>query len=344
MTLYVIRGMLFAGPSDLAYPVLQRIARFYFSELSILPWKITPFYVLFYGLIPRYFSRRAYLQTAVYFALTLIVCIYGYRSMVGPVNELMYGEAPAYDVYSIGRLFYTLIDLIPALGLASAAKLLKDHILFRQKEAALKREKRATELNFLKARTNSHFLFNSLNNLYGLARRNDPNTPDSILKLSNIVRYILQECDTDTIPLEKELKVIRDYLDLENLRYDERLRVNFDVQVNDQQMKIPPLTLLPFVENAFKHGVSETRTDPFIDIKLTQINGSLHFHVHNSWDHEGGQDGDGLGLKSVKRQLELIYDGQYELTISPEDRIFSVKLILHQNGIHGYEAANLPDH
>ncbi len=344
MTLFVIRDMLFAGPSDLAYPPVQRIARFYFSELSLFPWKATPFYVLFYVLIPRYFSRGAYLQTALYFVLTLVVCIYGYRSMVGPVSQIMYGETPGFNVYSLRRLFYTLTDLIPAIGLASAAKLLKDYVLFRRKEAALKLEKREAELNFLKARTNSHFLFNSLNNLYGLVRRNDPGAADSILKLSNIVRYILQECDTDTIPIENEIKVIQDYLDLENLRYDERLRVNVDLQVEDQQTKIPPLTLLPFVENAFKHGVSETRTDPFVDIRLLQTNGTLHFVVKNSWDHEVSAGEGGLGLKNVKRQLELIYGAQYELTITPADRIFTVELILNQNGIRGYEASKVLDY
>ena len=125
-------------------------------------------------------------------------------------------------------------------------------------------------MNFLKAQTNSHFLFNTLNNLYGLVRRNDPNAAESILKLSNIVRYILQECDTTLIPIEKEINVICDYLALEQLRYDDRLHLVFDVKVEDRSLEIPPLILLPFVENAFKHGVSETRDEAFIDIKLKQ--------------------------------------------------------------------------
>ena len=331
MTLFVIRDMLFAGPSDLKYPAGIRILRFYFSEISLLPWKAAPFYVLFYFLIPRFFSRGAYVTTALLFFLTLFVCIFGYRSMVTPVNQFMYGETPDFNVYSFRRFIFTLTDLLPALGLASTVKLLKGSIISRKKEAALKYEKRASELNFLKARTNSHFLFNSLNNLYGLVRRNDPRSADSILKLSNIVRYILQECDSETIPIENEIKVISDYLALEKLRYDDRLRVTFDINVKDRTLQIPPLVLLPFVENAFKHGVSETRVNPFVDIELSVDKGQLAFEVSNSWDEEHEMGEDGIGLKNVKRQLELMYDAQYMLQIEPGQNVFKIVLSIMLN-------------
>ncbi len=335
MALYIIRDMLFAGPSDLVYPFGQRILRFFFSELSLLPWKVIPFYVLFYFLIPRFFSRGAYGKTALFFFLTILICLFGYRSMIGPVSQMMYDETPDFNVYSIRRMISTLTDLLPALGLASTVKLLKGSIVFRQKEAALKHEKRVSELNFLKARTNSHFLFNSLNNLYGLVRRNDPNAADSILKLSNVVRYILQECDTNTIPVEKEIMVIQDYLALEELRYDEQLQVDFDVQVEDLQAEIPPLVLLPFVENAFKHGVSETRTSPFVDIRLQITNGKLQFSVKNSWDYKDKPIGEGIGLNNVKRQLDLIYDNRYTLQIEPDRDVFAIELLIHLNQQHG---------
>ena len=334
MALYVIRDMLFAGPSDLAYPVGQRILRFFSSELLLIPWKITPFYVLFYVLIPRYFRKGAYLRTALYLMVTLLVCIAGYRSMVGPISEMLYSETPDFNVYSFRRFLYTLTDLLPALGVASTIKLLKGTIRSQAREAALQHEKRVSELNFLKAQTNSHFLFNTLNNLYGLARRNDPNAADSILKLSTIVRYILQECDTTLIPIEKEIKVIRDYLALERLRYDERLQIDFTVQVDDPSLKIPPLILLPFVENAFKHGVSETRDAAFIDITLKQCNEVLTFCVRNSRNENDEPEGDGIGLKNVKRHLSLIYDGQYALGIKPESDVFTVELMIQLDQVH----------
>lgn len=259
--------------------------------------------------------------------------------MVAPVSQLLYNETPAFNVYAFERFIYTVTDLLPALGLASTIKLLKGSIIFREKEAALQNEKRISELSFLKAQTNAHFLFNTLNNLYGLVRRNDPSAASSILKLSNIVRYILHECDGTTIPVANEIKVIRDYLALEKLRYDERLRIDFEIHLaNDPgrlPLEIPPLILLPFVENAFKHGVSETRMDPFVAIHLQESNSRLHFQVTNSRDHEAETNEQGIGLKNVKRQLDLIYGDQYTLQVHPNDTVFSIDLLIHLNGKHG---------
>ena len=339
MAIFVIRDMLFAGPSDLKYPVGIRVLRFFFSELSLLPWKATPFYALFYFLIPRYFSNGAYLKTAGYFLLILGICLIGYRSMVGPVSQILYGEPPEFNVFSFRRFIFTLTDLLPALGMASTIKLLKSSVLFRKKEAALQHEKRLSELNFLKARTNSHFLFNTLNNLYGLVRRSDPEAADSILKLSSIIRYILQECDSDAIPIQNEIKIINDYLALESLRYDERLQVQFDVAVEDNNIQIPPLILLPFVENAFKHGVSETRENPYVDINLDVRGGRLHFQVNNSWDHEEEPAEEGIGLNNVKRLLDLVYSNHYTLQIKPENSDFEIELTIDLNQKNGYEFA-----
>ena len=335
VALYVIRSMLFAGPTDLAYPFWERLLRFFFSELSFLPWKAVPFYLLFYFLIPRFFNRGAYFKTALYFVIVLVVCLFGYRSMIGPVSKIMYGESPDFNVYSVRRLIFTLTDLLPAIGLASTVKLLKASILSRRKEAALQEQKRAAELNFLKAQTNPHFLFNTLNNLYGLARRNDPNAAASILKLSNIMRYILRECDSVSIPIEREIDLIRDYLELEQLRYDERLRVDFRVEVDDLRAPVPPLILLPFVENAFKHGVSETRLDTFVDIRLEVLESRLGFFVNNSFDPDEVSRGQGTGLHNVRRQLELIYGDHYSLRVEPGETVFAVELLIHLNPDHG---------
>ena len=331
MALYVVRDMLFAGPSDLAYPFGLRLLRFFFSELSLLPWKAAPFYALFYFLIPRFFSRGAYLKTGMYFLGVLLICVVGYRSMVEPMNLLLYNEPTEYNVYSFRRILYTLTDLLPAVGLASAAKLLKGSVLFRKKEAALQQEKQAAELRFLKAQAHPHFLFNTLNNLYGLVRRNDPQSADYILKLSEVVRYILQECSSDRIPIEREIKVLQDYLALEELRYTERLGVAFEMEVHDLKQTIPPLILLPFVENAFKHGVSQTRENAFVDIKLAVTPARLHFRVSNSFDPEEQEQEAGIGLENVRRQLELIYGDRYTLNITPAGDVFSVDLniLLH---------------
>lgn len=327
VVLYAVKNMLFAGPSDLAYPPAQRFLRFLFSELAFLPWKIIPFYLLFYYLIPRYFRHGQYTLTTSLFLFALLVCVYGYRSMVTPLSGLLYGETPDFAVYSLKRLLYTLTDIIPAVGLAATIKLLKGRIASEHKEARLRKEKQSIELNFLKAQTNPHFLFNTLNNLYGLARRQDPQTAPSILKLSHLMRYILHECSAPAIPLAKEIKIVEDYIELERLRYSERLRVSFRQDLDDPQQTVAPLIILPFVENAFKHGASEARFGIDIDIDLELHRKQLRFRVRNTCDQQEAQSMPmGTGLSNISRQLELIYGSRHHLRIQPGIEEFSVEL------------------
>ena len=149
------------------------------------------------------------------------------------------------------------------------------------KEAAqqLRIEKQEAELNYLKSQTNPHFLFNTLNNIYSLARDKSDLTPESILRLSKILRFMLYETGGEYIAIEQELKVMTDYIALEKLRYDESLRVNFNHDLEDMKQSIPPLLLIPLVENAFKHGVSETRNQPFVEIHLSVKSRQLQFVV-----------------------------------------------------------------
>ncbi len=334
--LYVIRSLLFAGPSDLAYPFGFRLLRFFFSELSFLPWKAIPFYFLFYFLIPRHIYRNRYLEAIGYFVVILLICVLGYRSMISPVSQMMYGESVDFNVYSPKRLVFTLTDILPAMALASAVKLLKGNLLFRQKEAILQQEKLKSELNFLKAQTNPHFLFNTFNNLYGLARKNDPSTAPSILKLSNLMRYILQECSARTIPIEREVKIIEDYIELEKLRYSDRLHLRFGQEIDDRRQEIAPLILLPFIENAFKHGASETRLDTFINIQLQLKDGHLQFAIENTFDGVIERLKDGVGLSNVQRQLELIYGQNHTLEIATSKDLFCVRLLIQLNRSNGW--------
>lgn len=329
--LYVIMDMLFAAPSDMAYPPVQRFFRFCVKELAFLPWKMIPFYFLFYYLIPKYFRKGHYLKMAGYFFLSIIVCLFGYRSMIAPVTHLMYGEIPDFNVYSLKRFLYSLTEILPAIGLASTIKLLKGSVASRRKEMALQKEKMDSELSFLKAQTDPHFLFNTLNNLYGLARKNDENTAPSIMKLSNIMRFILHECSSSRIPVEKEIKVIEDYMELEKLRYDDRLKVCFNKAIEKPNQQIAPLILLPFVENAFKHGAGESRFDILINIDLMVAEEILTFRIENNYDPEEAVETEGIGLKNVKRQLDLIYGKKYSLNIQPGEDTFLVDLSIKMN-------------
>lgn len=191
----------------------------------------------------------------------------------------------------------------------------------------LRIEKQEAELNYLKSQTNPHFLFNTLNNIYALAREKSDLAPESILRLSKILRYMLYETAGEYIAIEQELKIISDYIALERLRYDESLRINFNYDIEDPRQAVPPLLLIPLVENAFKHGVSETRGHPFVDIHLSVKGRQLTFFIKNSTDGvlmEGGVK-ENIGLSNLRRQLELLYT-DYSLRVQPGEGQFTATL------------------
>jgi two-component system LytT family sensor kinase len=190
-------------------------------------------------------------------------------------------------------------------------------------------EKQEAELNYLKAQTNPHFLFNTLNNIYSLARDKSDKAPESVLRLSKLLRYMLYETAGQYIAIEQELKIIDDYIALEQLRYDDSLGVNFNHDVEDLRQGIPPLLLLPLVENAFKHGVSETRGRPFVDIHLSVRKRQLHFAVKNSSEAEAEQPvRENIGLSNLRRQLQLLY-ADYTPAVEQKEAVFTAVLTIN---------------
>jgi two-component system, LytTR family, sensor kinase len=202
-----------------------------------------------------------------------------------------------------------------------------DYRKLKQAAQQLRIEKQEAELNYLKSQTNPHFLFNTLNNIYSLARDKSDLAPESILRLSKILRFMLYEAGGEYIAIEQELKIISDYIALERLRYDESLGINFNHDVEDMRQSLPPLLLIPLVENAFKHGVSETRSRPFVDIHLSVNNRQLEFSVKNSTEEFPEQKGgkENIGLSNLRRQLELLYR-DYALSVQQSDSTFIAKL------------------
>ena len=203
------------------------------------------------------------------------------------------------------------------------------HDFRKLKETAqkLRIEKQEAELNYLKSQTNPHFLFNTLNNIYSLARDKSDVAPESILRLSKILRFMLYEAGGEYVAIEQELKIISDYIELEKLRYDESLQINFNYDIEDMKQALPPLLLTPLVENAFKHGVSETRLHPFVDIHLTVKNRSLNFLVRNSSEPTSGENivRENIGLSNLRRQLELLYK-DYNLSVQQNGSSFIASL------------------
>ena len=201
-----------------------------------------------------------------------------------------------------------------------------NYIRLKNATQQLRIEKQAAELNYLRSQTNPHFLFNTLNNIYSLARDKSDLAPESILRLSKILRFMLYETRGEFISIEQEVKIIGDYISLEQLRYDESLRVNFNHNIEDIKQAIPPLLLISLVENAFKHGISETRGSAFVDIHLSVNKRQLEFTVKNSSDGSRERSvKENIGLSNIRRQLELLYK-EFELSVANGDSVFTAIL------------------
>lgn len=243
-------------------------------------------------------------------------------------------------IYTALKIFPTLAELLENRMSYSAASVflfgiirhIYQYVKLKQSAQQLRIEKQGAELNYLKSQTNPHFLFNTLNNIYSLARDKSDRAPESILRLSKILRFMLYETSGDYISIEQELKIIADYIELEKLRYDDTLRISFNNDLEDMKQAIPPLLLIPLVENAFKHGVSETRGNPFIDIHLSVNNRKLSFVVKNSSDVVVENVKENIGLSNLRRQLELLYT-EYELSVQQTGSIFvatlKINLVTH---------------
>lgn len=202
-----------------------------------------------------------------------------------------------------------------------------DYRKLKRDAQQLRIEKQEAELNYLKSQTNPHFLFNTLNNIYSLARDKSDLAPESILRLSQLLRFMLYETGGQYIAIEQELKIMSDYIALEKLRYDESLHVNFNYDIEDMKQALPPLLLIPLVENAFKHGVSETRNRPFVDIHLSVKQRQLEFVVKNSTEEFPEIQGvkENIGLSNLRRQLQLLYI-DYTLFVQQGEAVFTASL------------------
>lgn len=198
---------------------------------------------------------------------------------------------------------------------------------YERRQAALR-----AELDSLRAQLHPHFLFNSLNNVYAFALDNSPRTPVTILRISSILRYMLYECSAEHVSLKKELEILDAYIKLEQIRYEERLELNFTVRGHVEDQTIAPLLMLPLLENAFKHGASETIGTPWINIDVLVSGKEFIFKVSNSKPenvaHQSTRSDSRIGLSNVKKRLELLYAGKHGFRIHDEEELFVAELKL----------------
>jgi len=291
---------------------------------------ITVFYINYLYILPRFLNSRRYVGCAVSILLLIVSSAVVKYAVACFFREIVLIRGPNRDYYVT---FWEYIAVASVTGaffvfISTAFKFTGDWFLNEKVRKNLENEKLTAELAFLKSQINPHFLFNSLNNIYSLAYQRSDKTPAAILKLSEIMRYMLQDSNEPTVPLEREIRYLQNYIELQKLRFKDGAFVNFNYSGVDERMQIIPLILIAFVENCFKHGIVTDEASP-LDIKLQVRANEMIFEVKNKKNLQNKDVLGGIGLSNVKRRLELSYPGRYELTIDNGDLIYYCKLILH---------------
>lgn len=291
-------------------------------------------YLILYISLPGFISAKknkifivliTFIIIAVYLVLAYINAYSNYADAVKDGHRSVIPD----HWYIIANLTKTTLFTLPTIvGMAVTIKFLKYSWLKQREVEQLAREKAMAELQLLKSQIHPHFLFNTLNNIYFFTISASRKAPEMIKKLSDMLRYILDECDHQTVPLEKELKMINDYMDLEKIRYGEQMEMVIDIKGNSLNKMVSPLLLIPFIENSFKHGASKMLTHPYVKLSISIEDNLLIFLLKNNKpDMVSPTPKNGnIGLKNVQKRLQLLYPGTHELNLVNEPGNFTVFL------------------
>ena len=298
------------------------------SVLYLIPQMIFPYYLIYYGINNIVRKKRSLLINILKIATVLFLCILIDRCITNYIALPYLYKTPILiaPLFEIKKVFGATLYIGFAFGLMFSIKSVRNQLAAKEREKNLIKDKLETELKFLRNQTNPHFLLNTLNNIYALARKKSDDTAEAIMRLSELLRFMLYESNGNFIKLADEIKILEDYLELETLRYNERLTISFHKEIDEGNYKITPLLLLPFLENAFKHGISETRFESFINIYIKIKNNWLNFEIENTKDNgDEEKQCSNIGLVNVKRRLELTYS-DYSLDVQNNSETFKVNL------------------
>ncbi len=303
----------------------------WFSSI-LIPVTIFATYTTIYCLIPKYLLLKKYFLFILYSIYVLVACAYliSLSMFFGFVymSDLNFLDMPplSKSMPFILLSVYVIVVVVSAFKLLQHSYLtLKNHKTLETKFLQTQLELKKEELKFLKMQIHPHFLFNTLNTLYGFALKKVDETPEMILKLSNLLDYILYQTNKPFVSLKDEIGHIEDYVALEKIRFRNSLKVQLNITDIDESFKIAPMLLIPFVENSFKHGAI---VDGLLKISiiLSTSRNSFYFNITNTYKPK--KHSDGIGLENIKKRLEMLYPKQHELKIEETNKLFEVELIL----------------
>ncbi len=310
------------------FPTTQVALKITFVKVSVMAALV---YLTNYVLIPNLLYKKKYGQFGVLFVINVflfgIFKIYLVMQLLQP-----YFTFPL-EVFSDykERFYDNIIPLFLLVSSAAAAKVAMDYNVSQKRIAEISKEKAEAELRFLKSQVNPHFVFNTLNAIYFQIDKSNQAARETLLQFSGLLRYQLYECNAETISIEKEMAYLKDYIHLQQKRKDENYHVEFRCTPAVKNFQIVPLLLVPFVENAFKHISHFSDRPNTILIKADKRGSHFTFTVVNSSENGHAPTEivtGGIGLKNVKRRLDLLYDGKHALTIEEHPEVFSIDLSL----------------
>lgn len=283
-------------------------------------------YTFNYYIIPRFLLKNKYPKFVFISLIALVLFIYLQLLATGIILiELLYTERTLFPTMLDMLVLLVNIFFIVLIGIS--VKLFKRWNQKEKQEQELQKEKVEAELKMLKTQINPHFLFNTLNSIYVLAMKNSENTADTVLKLSDILDYILYKNNADQVLLHDELNIVKDYIELEKIRYANRVVIQYNENIQNKAEVIPPMVIIPLIENAFKHGVAKSMDQAWININVQQNNNQIKIEVKNSTKQKAETKPEhGIGLKNVQRRLELIYGKNFEFTVTENSTNFNVLL------------------
>ncbi len=311
------------------------------NVILLLPQIIASYYLIYF-LNPTFLYKKRYVRFGILFLIGTYVFSILARVLVVYVIEGFYREPPfrqeslleiATDVKRLYQEFFYKVYL--PVFLFASVKLIKERFEEKSRSELLKKEKVIAELNFMKAQIHPHFLFNTLNNLYVLTLQKSDKASETVLKLSEMLDYMLYKCNENSVTITEEIQLIQNYIDLEQLRYGNRLELVFNKNIDDTQTQIAPLILVSLIENAFKHGASGTVSIPEIRIEIAVKNKQLLFSIFNTKPTHAQKDvtnfKKGIGLVNTNSQLQLIYPNKHSMEIVEDKTSYNVKLQINLN-------------
>jgi len=290
-------------------------------------------YSVVYFLVPIYLKKKKYVLFTIgvlflYILVVLLNFAHLYLILDGPVFHAIGMNAEKILTAMIPGSIRSLGNPPLICGLLLSLKILKNWHLEQLKTETLAKENASAELQLLKAQVHPHFLFNTLNNIYSFALNGSPQASTLVKKLSNMLQYMVNDCEQPQVPLEKEIKLIQDYIGLEKVRYGKRLIMEVEIEGSYANHFVAPLLLIPFVENCFKHGASVMRGEQWIKLDIHMKENEFIFQLSNSKPLEADSTNmkKGIGLQNVQKRLELLYPGNYFLNIETTTDVYTVQL------------------